>query len=197
MLSLQHPNVVKAYHYCTYAFSEPSHSGAHSRGNKSWSGNQRPSFSDSQSSGGSLKARQAGAAVGSAHRLSGAGGQTAQPDSANSNSGSGSSARVLLLRRQAQAQQQAGALGRQDSSDVLVTNLSFDAQGVQEATAIADSLLGASSVATKGSDSKPNSRQSGDNQGLFGAGEGAALKPKAETWLVRFLTSVCRQWQVV
>jgi hypothetical protein len=104
---------------------------------------------------------------------------------------------VLLLRRQAQAQQQAGALVRQDSSDVLVTNLSFDAQGVQEATAIADSLLGASSVATKGSDSKPYSRQSGDDQGLFGAGEGAALKRKAETWLVSFLTGVCRQWQLV
>lgn len=185
MLSLQHQNVVKAYHYCTFAYSEPSHSAAGSRGNKSWSGNQRPSMSDSQSSGGSR--RQGGAMVDSAQRLSGGTLQQRQPNSANSNSGSGSSARVLLLRRQAQAQARdpVATLAREDSSDVLVTNLSFDAQGVQEAAAIAGSLLAESSVTTKGSDdTKQNSRPSEDDQGLLGAGEAAATKDKAETWLV-------------
>lgn len=189
MLLLHHPNVVKAFHYCTFTYTE-LHS-EKSRGSRAWSqltqGNARPSFCDSQSSGGSR--RPPGSANDSAQLFSISTSQ--QQPSSSTHSGSGSSARVLLLQQQ---QQQGAVLLQDEPSDVLVTNLSLDAQGAAEAAQVAASLSGvASATATPGSSAKTQgvqlsskggtSQQSGDEGGLS-AGDGVAVKHKAETWLV-------------
>lgn len=184
MLTLHHPNVVKAYHYCAFTCSEPLHS-EKSRSSRSWSqvGQRQASFTGSQSSGGSAGARtrQQGDSASQLNR-------TSTQTNSVSNSGSGSSARVLLLRQQqaqlaAQPQQPADSLlQRQESSDVLITNLSVDGQAAQEAVTIASSIAAVSSVTTKGSagtEPKVLPREASMS------GECAGLKSKAETWLVQ------------
>lgn len=192
MLTLHHPNVVKAFHYCTFTYTEPLYS-EKSRGSRHWSqaGQQRASSSGSQSSGGSQGPRNPGPpgpGADSAQQLNRTSAQT------NSASNSGSSARVMLLRQQQrlqqqlpQAQQQEDTLLRHDSSDVLITNLSLDDQAAQEAVTIASSIAGISATTTKGSTesnaaAKVLARPSVD-AGTVGTGE-PAVKHKAETWLV-------------
>lgn len=195
MLTLHHPNVVQAYHYCTFTYTEPLHS-EKSRGSRSWShggmGNQRASSTGSHSSGGSGgpgKPGPPGPGADSAQQLN----RMSSHTNSGSNSGSGSGARVTLLRQQQQQQQLqqaqhgAGDLPRQDSLDVLITNLSFDAQAAQEAVTIASSIAGISSVNTKGSaenEVKVLPREQSVTADAVGIGDGGAVKHKAETWLV-------------
>jgi hypothetical protein len=189
MLLLHHPNVVKAFHYCTFTYTE-LHS-EKSRGSRALSqltqGNARTSCCDSQSSGGSRKPPGSGNDSAQLHNIS----TLQQQPSGSNNSGSGSSVRVLLLQQQ---QPQAGVLLQDEPSDALVTNLSLDAQGAVEAAQIAASLSDvASAAATPGSSAKTQgvqfsskgglSQQSGDEGGLS-AGESGSVKHKAETWLV-------------
>lgn len=195
MLTLHHPNVVKAYHYCAFTCSESLHS-EKSRSSRAWShlGNRQASFSSSQSSGGSAGDRRRGlpAAVADSRQLT----RTSTHTNSASNSGSGSGARVLLLRQQQaqlapQGQQPADGLQRQDSSDVLITNLSLDAQAAQEAVTIASSIAAVSSVPTKGStgtEPKVLPREASMS------GECGGRKAKAETWLVSVCHLVSVKW---
>lgn len=206
MLTLHHPHVVQAFHYSTFTYTEQAQSDRTGRSSRHGGvgGPSRPSFTASQSSGGSSAMQKAsgdsaGALPNPHQQHLGRRSHHTPPHSA-SNSGSGNSARVLLLRQQQHAQQQqqpVALIARQESSDVLVTNLSLDAQGAQEAVAIAASVAGATSAATtKGSGdtglskdaSKLQSTQSYEEQGILGAAEGSlALKHKAETWLVSYV----------
>lgn len=202
MLALNHENLVKAYHYCTYAYAEQAFSEKSRKGSRGWSATARESWGEvSQSSGGSSNVVRRGTGTDSAQQL---GRPFDLPPPASSNSGSGNSsvARVMLQRQRSALEQQQQSSQQLpqllDSHDVLVTNLSLGPDGAQEATTIASSIVAASSVATKGSaDTFPsamhtNTKSSGgansEDRGMFGAGEsGTETKLKAETWLVSLL----------
>jgi len=192
MLAVDHENVVKALHYSTFAYTEQANSDrGPSRNGRAWSQGvatgQRQSSAGSQSSGGSSAAVQRRVSMGDGAQQLNHASFSLQPPSSNSNSGSGCIARMTLQQQLQQQQQPEALVVRQESHDVLVTNLSLDAETGQEAAAVAVSLSAISSAVTKtssGTTAKEGQRDSTNSGDGITSDTGGAVKHKAETWLV-------------